>query len=91
MFWFSRKKKNKTNVKFFENESVSFQDMLQQPLDISVKKDGNLDVLRIFSQTKTKTSEFLLDREQCLLFSEILRDYASSGNLNKTKQLFVEE
>ena len=90
MFWFKKNKKKKVSA-FFENEYVSFQDMLQQPLDISIKKDGNLDVLRIFSQTKTKTSEFLLDREQCLIFSEILHDYATSGNLNRTKELFTEE
>ena len=90
MLWFSRKKKIK-ETQFTEDDIIKFSDMLQQPISLSVKKDGNDDVFRIFSQTKTNTSEFLLDKDQCIVLSEVLKDYAVNGNLNKTKTLFLEE
>ena len=90
MLWFSRKKKiNKTT--FEEDDTIQFNDMIQQPILLSIKKDGNDDVFRIFSRTKTNTSEFLLDKDQCIILAEVLTDYAVHGNLNKSKSLFLEE
>lgn len=88
MFWFSRKKKKI----FQDNESsISFTDMIQQKIDLSVERDGNGDVFKIFSQSKTNTTQFLLDREQCLLLSEILKDYSTHGNINNSKAVLMEE
>jgi len=75
------KSKNKSPKPFYTTSMVSFQDMKLQNIVLEVRSNGNDTLLHILE--KKNNTEFILNDEQCVLFSAILNEYARNGELTQ--------
>lgn len=86
---FSKNKHNKS-INSFNEKTIKFKDIYGQEIEISIKLDGNSNIL-VIKEVKNDY-KVVLDKEMSTLISCILMNYGKNGNINNLTGLFdIEE
>ena len=86
------KKKSKVikklkNKKISDNQSITFTDLLKQPIIISREVDGHNILLGLGIDDK----KVILDQELCVLLLSVLKEYCMTNDIENTLDILNEK